>query len=74
MTFPFFFLRIWTVKLGLQFALRRSVIVPLGIPFSHGLSMAGTSDRLNFSEAGLTGFETQIGGDRAEWGGTDGVG
>lgn len=36
--------------------------------------MAGTSDRLIFSEAGLIGFETQIGGDRAEWGGTDGVG
>ena len=35
--------------------------------------MAGTSDRLIFSEAGLIGFETQIGGDRAEWGGTDGV-
>lgn len=36
--------------------------------------MAGTSDRLIFSEAGLTGFETQIGDDPAERSGTDGVG
>ncbi|WP_215193575.1 hypothetical protein [Falsiruegeria litorea] len=46
----------------------------MGVPFSHGFSMAGTSDRSVFSEAGLIGFESQTGGDRAEWGKTDGIG
>jgi len=61
------------VKLGLPFVLRRPVIVPMGVPFSHGVSMAGTSDRSICSEACLIGFESQTGGDRAEWGKTDEV-
>ena len=62
------------MKLDLPLVFWRSVIVPIRVPFSHGFSMAGTSDRLNFSEAGLIGIENQTGGDRAECEEIEGVG
>ena len=45
---PFFFLRIWALNPDLPLALTRSAIVPMGVPFSHGFSIAETSEHSFF--------------------------